>query len=85
MDMSAATAASNTFYQCQSLSTISLLNVGVSLVLADCNLTHETLANLMNNLKAGLKTLDIRDNWGAPMLTAAERAVATQRGWTLLG
>lgn len=88
LDLSAATGASalyNMFAICPSLTTVGLMNVGSNLTLSDCNLSHDTLVNLLYNLRSINKTLDIRNNWGAPMLTASERTIATQRLWTILG
>jgi hypothetical protein len=44
------------------------------------------LVEIFNNLATVVgQTITISGNWGASLLTAPERAIATGKGWVLVG
>lgn len=52
-----------------------------------CKLSRQALIDIFNGLgtAAGAQTITITNNWGAALLTAPERAIATGKGWTIVG
>ena len=54
---------------------------------ANCKLSRTELVKIFNNLgtAVGAQTITITGNYGASTLTAGERAIATGKGWTILG
>ena len=54
---------------------------------ANCKLSQTELVNVFNNLgvAVGAQTITISGNYGAAALTAGERAIATGKGWTIVG
>lgn len=53
----------------------------------NCKLSRTELVNIFNNLgtAVGAQTITITGNYGASSLTAGERAIATGKGWTIVG
>lgn len=53
----------------------------------NCKLSQTELVNVFNNLgvAVGAQTITISGNYGAAALTAGERAIATGKGWTIVG
>lgn len=53
----------------------------------NCNLSRNELVKIFNNLgtAVGAQTITISGNYGASTLTAPERAIATGKGWTIVG
>lgn len=54
---------------------------------ANCKLSRTELVDIFNNLgtAVGAQTITISGNYGASSLTAGERAIATGKGWTIVG
>lgn len=54
---------------------------------ANCKLSRTELVNIFNNLgvAVGSQSITISGNYGASSLTAPERAIATGKGWTIIG
>jgi hypothetical protein len=49
-------------------------------------LSAPELVEIFNNLVTTTgQTITISGNWGASLLTPAERAIATGKGWTITG
>lgn len=53
----------------------------------NCKLSRTELVNIFNNLGTAVsaQTITITGNYGASALTALERAIATGKGWTIVG
>jgi len=84
LDMEKVTSSGSMFYGCVSLSYANLRNVTNSISLTSCRLSREAIVLLFNNLKqATSKTITITYNWGNAYLTADDRAIATNKGWTI--
>ena len=97
IDASKVRAVKGMFYGCDSLTDIKgLSNLGMydnlsgtdSLFSDYCNLTYESLLNIVNGLydraSAGYSVLTLRlGSINLAKLTDEEKAVATQKGWTL--
>lgn len=71
---------------CNSLSKFEAINIKSTVNFTNCKLSAPELVVIFNNLYtiAG-KTITISGNWGALILTAPERAIATAKGWTIVG
>ncbi len=51
-----------------------------------CNLSRLALIEIFNNLvTVTSQSITITDNPGAALLTAADRLIATNKGWTITG
>jgi len=60
-------------------------NVGASLSLANKNLGRLSIVEVFNGLASGVtsKTITVSANPGYASLTAADRLIATAKGWTI--
>ena len=60
-----------------------------SVGLQNCQLSKDALVeiftNLTNRTATTSATIDITGNWGASALTAADRLIATNKNWTIVG
>ena len=60
-----------------------------SVGLQNCQLSKdalvEILTNLINRTATTSATIDITGNWGATALTSADRLIATNKNWTIVG
>lgn len=86
-----ATSNTGTFSRCYSLASIKLdpdvTNAdGVNIYLTGCMLSHKAIVELFESLPtiSESKIVSLQDNPGVTDLTDAEKAIATQKGWTLL-
>ncbi len=77
---------------CYALTGLRLLNMGsihTALYMANSNLSASALTDLFNDLcdRTGLSqgTITITNCYGASKLTAAQRAIATNKNWTIVG
>lgn len=84
---SAGTTFSNTFTNCASLNRAALSGAKNTISYAGCKLSKAALVEVFSNLASGVtsKTVTITNNWGAPLLTASDKAIATGKGWTIVG
>ena len=87
LDASNATDMNRMFASCSSLTTLGgLTNLKVNLDLTPCpNLTHDSLMNVINeaaDVTSSPKTLTLGST-NLNKLTDAEKAIATNKGWTL--
>ena len=87
LNTSAGTNFSGMFTNCGTLSKASFTGTKNVLSYAGCKLSRTALVDIFNNLASGVssKTITITNNWGAPLLTAGEKAIATGKGWTIVG
>lgn len=87
LDTSSVTNMSSMFYDCRSLTTLGgFIGLKVNLSLSSCpKLTHDSLMNVINeaaDVTASPKTMTLgSDNLNK--LTDEEKAIATNKGWTL--
>lgn len=84
-DCSNVTNMNNIFYSCSSLKAILMTNIGVSLDISASTLFERTdLVTILNNLKTVTTTQTLK--MGATnlaKLTDEDKAIATNKGWTL--
>ncbi|UUC46549.1 BspA family leucine-rich repeat surface protein [Flavobacterium cerinum] len=75
------------FANCGSLSKATFSGTKQSIAYDSCKLSRVALVDIFKNIAAGVvsKTINITNNWGAPSLTTEERAIATDKGWTIIG
>lgn len=87
LDTSAVTNVSGTFSNCNKLQSILIVggfSSSSALQIYMGSLGHKAIVNLFENLPTVTnKTLDIRGNPGISELTDEEKAIATDKGWTL--
>ena len=90
LDTSAVTDMSYMFYGCYSLTSIAFDNTvtgwaGYAISLSDCSLSHAAIVAFFNSLPTitSAKAITLTGNPGVSELTAAEKAIATGKGWTL--
>ena len=90
MDTSAVTNMGSMFNGCYSLTSIALDNTvtgwaGYAISLIDCSLSHTAIVAFFNSLPTitSAKAITLKGNPGVSELTAAEKAIATGKGWTL--
>lgn len=81
-----ATNLLSMFYSCYILRRANITGIALNISFADCLLHRPELVEIFNNLKTvSGQTITITNNPGAAALTAAERAIATDKGWTITG
>ena len=75
------------FTNCGTLSKASFSGTKENISYTGCKLSRTALVAVFSNLASGVvaKTITITNNWGAALLTAEDRAVATDKGWTIVG
>lgn len=75
------------FANCGSLSKAALSGTKQSIAYDNCKLSRTALVDIFKNLASGVvsKTITITNNWGSSSLSAEERAIATDKGWTIIG
>ena len=90
IDTSAVTDMSSMFYSCYSLTAIAFNGsvtgwAGYAISLSDCSLSHAAIVAFFNSLPTitSAKAITLTGNPGVSELTAAEKAIATGKGWTL--
>ena len=73
---------------CNSLNRI-LMSFNRTVVLLNCQLSKDALVevftNLTNRTSTTSATIDITGNWGSSALSSADRAIATNKNWTITG
>ena len=66
-----------------------LMNFNRTVALQNCQLSRDALVeiftNLTNRTSADRATIDITGNWGASALTSADRLIATNKNWVIIG
>ena len=85
-DMTNVTNADYIFSSCYSLEKIHMININTNLgIYSSTNFTREALLEIIGNLKAqtsGTKTLEMGSK-NLAKLTDEDKAIATNKGWTL--
>jgi surface protein len=86
LDTSKVTSMYNMFGNCYALSKGTLSGTKATISYINCKLSQLALVDIFNGLVtvAG-PTITITGNWGASSLTVGERAIATDKGWTIVG
>ena len=86
LDVSGVTDMGSMFYNCSSLEQIRMININANLDISDSTkFTREALLEIIGNLKAqtsGNKTLTMGAT-NLAKLTDEDKAIATNKGWTL--
>jgi len=86
LDASNVSSLSNMFSQCDSLQKGAMSGTKVTISYDDCKLSQSALVDVFNGLATVVgQTITITSNWGAAGLTVGERAIATDKGWTIVG
>ena len=87
LNTSNGTNLTDIFINCGSLSKAALSGTKNTITYANSKLSQSALVDIFNNLASGVtsKTVTITNNWGSSLLTAEERAIATNKGWTIVG
>ncbi len=87
LDTSQGTTFSGMFSNCSSLSAGKLLGTKITISYSGCKLSRAALVDIFGGLASGVsgQTITITDNWGAQYLTAEDREIATNKGWTISG
>ena len=82
-DCSVVTTTTNAFSSCQSLRSLRMPGIATSFTIASCALQRDALVALFNDLATTTATITITGNPGVPDLSAADLAIATDKGWTV--
>lgn len=72
---------------CNTLSKASFFETKESISYSACKLSRKALTDVFENLASDVasKTIIIENNWGTPLLTEEDRAIATKKGWVISG
>ena len=73
------------FQDCYSLTQAALSGTSKTISYASCYLSQAALVDVFNGLSSGVvgQTITVTGNPGTASLTVAEKAIATDKGWTL--
>ena len=84
-DISKVTSMSFIFDGCSSLETIHMINIGVNLdISSSTKFTREALLEIIGNLKTVTRTMRLKmGTTNLAKLTDEDKAIATNKGWTL--
>lgn len=84
-DQTSATNTNNIVKGCNSLRWCDT-SFKTSVSFEGCALSQQALVHIFNNLQVVVgQTINITGCWGASALTPTERAIATGKGWTIIG
>ena len=84
LDTSDVTNMSSMFYGCYSLGAAALQGTLINHSFASCKLARDELVAICQGLGTVTgKTITITGNWGIAALSAEDRAIATDKGWTI--
>ena len=84
LDFSSATNMAGIVERCYSLQAAPFAGTRTSVSYASCRLAHAAIVDIFNGLAVRVRTITITGNWGIPNLTAADRLIATAKGWTIV-
>ncbi|WP_300486223.1 BspA family leucine-rich repeat surface protein [Flavobacterium sp.] len=78
---------SDMFANCGSLRKAAFFGTKNKIDYSSCKFSQPALVEIFKNLASGVvsKTITITNNWGSQLLTVDERAIATNKGWTIVG
>jgi hypothetical protein len=82
----AGTNFSNMFYQCYSLAWGALSGTTYAISYSGCKLSEAALVatfTALGSANGGSQTITVTGTWGDALLTAADKAIATGKGWTV--
>jgi hypothetical protein len=85
-DTSGVTDMAYMFYDCYSLQSAPLQGTKISHDINGGSLARDELVAIFNGLAdlgAGSATINVSGNWGVADLSAADLAIATDKGWTV--
>ena len=83
-DTADVTSTGNMFNGCVSLGAAPLQGTVIDHSFAGCKLARDELVAIFQGLGTVTgKTITITGNWGVPYLSAADKAIATDKGWTI--
>jgi hypothetical protein len=82
-DCSNVTTTTTAFNACRALRSLRMPGIAVSFSIASCNLQRDALVALFGDLATTTATITITGNPGVPDLSAADLAIATDKGWTV--
>ena len=86
LSTSAGTDFTSIFSGCPSLCQAAFSGTATTISIANCSFTSSEIVNIFNNLSTVVgKTITIKPNWGSGSLSAADRLIATNKGWTITG
>jgi len=86
LDVSSGTNFPSFCSGCVTLSRSQITGTSHTISYANMRLGQAELVEIFNNLATVVgQTITISGNWGASLLTAGERLIATSKGWTLIG
>lgn len=79
--------AASPFGTCRSLSKAGTTNLNLAHSYTNCRLSRDAIVTIFNNLSSvgTARNINVSGNWGALSLTAADRAIATGKNWTITG
>jgi hypothetical protein len=85
--VTSATNSLNLFSSCSQLQKGKTIGLKYAVTYLNCKLSASALVDIFNGLgiAAGAQSITITGNWGASLLTPIERAIATGKGWTIVG
>lgn len=84
LDASSVTTATYFATPAPNLQSVILTGLTVAINLRYCLLSREAIVALFESLGSGGSTVDVRNNYGASSLTAGDRQIAIDKGWTVL-
>lgn len=81
------TSTATMFANCYSLINGTTTGLRYTVSYSNCKLSRQEIVNIFNGLgtAVGTQTITITGNYGASSLTVGERAIATGKGWTIVG
>jgi hypothetical protein len=84
LDTSGGSNLGYMFGYCYSLSSGALSGTSLTISYSNCRLSRQALVDIFNGLATVTRaTITITGNWGAADLTTEDRAIATNKGWTI--
>jgi len=81
--VSAVTDFGVMFTNCRSLASAPLSGPAQNISFVSCKLARDEIVAIFNGLANAAKTITITGNWGIAALTANDRKIATDKGWTV--
>jgi hypothetical protein len=72
------------FQSCFSLASAPLSGTKYNISYANCKLSRSAIVDIFNGLATATRTITITGNRGIADLTSGDRAIATDKGWTIV-
>ena len=82
--VSSVTSFTDMFAACVSLGSAPLSGAVNDISFASAKLSRDELVAIFSALGTAAKTITIKSNWGVPSLTADDKKIATDKGWTIV-